>query len=117
MVLEAAQRNGPSLSGLGSIAGAALCRACDPSICPKLYPDSICCLFGSRPWPVWYRPEDCTPICGFMSGTGQRNLPERSKIARRIASRCLGVDIMGRAIGAVIVALVAVVMVDHHFNF
>jgi hypothetical protein len=52
-----------------------------------------------------------------MSGTGQRNLPQGSRLARRFASRCLRVDIMGRAIGAAVVALVALAIADHSFNF
>jgi hypothetical protein len=56
-------------------------------------------------------------ISGFMSGAGQRNLPQGSRLAARFASHCLRVDIMGRAIGAVIVALVALTTADHYFNF
>jgi hypothetical protein len=36
---------------------------------PKLNPDSGCCLFDSRQWPVWYWPEGSTQICGSLSGT------------------------------------------------
>ena len=52
-----------------------------------------------------------------MSGTEQLNLPWSSRFARRFASRYLRVDIMGRAIGAVIVALVVLAMADHYFYF
>jgi hypothetical protein len=48
-------------------------------------------------------------ICGFMSGAGQRNLPQGSRLAPRFAFHW--------AIAAVIVSLAALAMTDHHFNF